>query len=423
MILFMGLAAINSQANLLFGVFGLMIGTLLVSGTISKVVLKKLQITRVLPEHGIVGRTMRVTYEIKNRKRFWPSLSISLAELDGVDGFVRQPQCYMLHAAPGMTASVPAEMIPKRRGLYELDRYQLGTSFPFGFIKRACDVHRKDTIEIFPALGEVDRKLLVLCRSAESSGAMMRPRPGGMDEFYGVKEYRTGDSPRWIYWRRTAHTGKLVSKEMTQVAPPRLLLLVDTFLNDRTLEQHVLLERTIAMAASLADTALADGLSVGLCVWSNTWMGIPPTRGKHHRRELLSVLARLPLNTQHPTAELMQESQDMVRNCTTPVLMTPHDVQLGLIDQVRGGMIVVSAVYPAADAWFRFDSQIDFATVMPPDQQPEGEGVEAAVRKRAEVDGESPDGKRQDPARREALRAVLRSEPQARAQEPELKIP
>ena len=37
MMMFMGLAAINSQANLLFGVFGLMIGILLVSGVISRI--------------------------------------------------------------------------------------------------------------------------------------------------------------------------------------------------------------------------------------------------------------------------------------------------------------------------------------------------------------------------------------------------
>ena len=36
MMLFMGLAAVNTQANLLFGVFGLMVGILLVSGVISK---------------------------------------------------------------------------------------------------------------------------------------------------------------------------------------------------------------------------------------------------------------------------------------------------------------------------------------------------------------------------------------------------
>src|SRR3954464_5570370 len=78
MMLFMGLAAVNSQANLLFGVFGLMVGILLVSGVISRLVRKRLVIKRVIPAHGVVGRSMGVTYEFTNRKRYWPSLSIAL---------------------------------------------------------------------------------------------------------------------------------------------------------------------------------------------------------------------------------------------------------------------------------------------------------------------------------------------------------
>src|SRR3954453_1995186 len=63
MMMFMGLAAINSQANLLFGVFGLMIGVLLVSGVISKRVLKKLAVHRILPESAVVGQPVVLTYE------------------------------------------------------------------------------------------------------------------------------------------------------------------------------------------------------------------------------------------------------------------------------------------------------------------------------------------------------------------------
>src|SRR5262245_64608854 len=83
MMLFMGLAAMNSQANLLFGVFGLMIGILLVSGVISRFVLRGLEVHRAFPEHGIVGQTLTCTYEFTNTKRFWPSLSVTVAELDG----------------------------------------------------------------------------------------------------------------------------------------------------------------------------------------------------------------------------------------------------------------------------------------------------------------------------------------------------
>src|SRR5437763_16955261 len=79
MMLFMGLAAINSQANLLFGVFGLMIGILLVSGIISRWVLRGLTLNRALPEHGVVGQPITVTYEFRNAKRFWPGLAVTVA--------------------------------------------------------------------------------------------------------------------------------------------------------------------------------------------------------------------------------------------------------------------------------------------------------------------------------------------------------
>src|SRR5439155_25393867 len=166
-----------------------------------------------------------------NGKRFWPSLSATLAELDGAEAFTRQPQSYMLHAAARTTAVVPIGVLPKRRGLHEMNRYQLSTSFPFGFIKRAVERRQKDAVLVYPALAQVDSKLLTMCRSADTSGATMRPRRGGQDEFYGVKEHRAGENPRMIYWRRSARTGVLVAKEMTQVSPPRIILLVDTYID------------------------------------------------------------------------------------------------------------------------------------------------------------------------------------------------
>jgi uncharacterized protein (DUF58 family) len=371
MMLFMGVAAINSQANLLFGVFGLMIGILLVSGVVSRVVLRRLRVRRVLPDHGCVGQKASITYEITNTKRFWPSLSVSLAELDGVEAFTTQTQCYMLHAAPGMTASVPAEVTPKRRGLHELNRFQISTSFPFGFVKRAIVERHKEVLLVFPALGQVDDKLLALCRSAETSGSTLRPSPGGADEFYGVKEFRTGDNPRWIYWRRSAKTKTLVSRQMTRVSPPRILILVDTFLGDRSPDEHSAVERAIAMAASLADSALEQGLSVGLSAWSGSWVAVTPTRGKRHRADLLSILARLPLNTGHGVDELIEQGQQVLESGTTPVLFSPREGQVSSIG--RGtGIVIVPARSTKADAWFRFNGNVDFLASVPADQQPDG---------------------------------------------------
>src|SRR5258706_8683499 len=198
MTLFMGLAAANLQANLLFGVFGLMIGVFVVAWVISRSVLRRLRVKRILPEHAVVGAPVTLLYEFTNTKRFWSSLSVTLGELDASEAFVKQPFAYMLHAAPRTSATVPTQVVPKRRGLHVFDRYQLSTSFPFGFIKRALDRREHETILTFPAIGQVDPKLLAMCQSADRSGATMRPRRAGGYEFYGGKEFPTGQKPRGV---------------------------------------------------------------------------------------------------------------------------------------------------------------------------------------------------------------------------------
>jgi uncharacterized protein (DUF58 family) len=271
----------------------------------------------------------------------------------------------MLHVAPGMTASVPAIVIPKRRGLHRLGAYQVATSFPFGFVKRAVIHRHKDVILIYPPAARVDPRLLATCRSNDITGESARPAPGGADEFYGVKEYRTGDNPRWIYWRRSARSGTLVSKEMTQMSPPRILLLVDTCVPSQSLEERAAVERCIAMAASLATVALEQGLSVGLCVWSHEWITVAPTRGKRHRDDLLSLLSRLPLNTGHGATELMDHCQSVLHAGTTPIAFTPRDTPMRPVSGGRDRMLVISAGSARANDWFRFDPAIDFTTCMP----------------------------------------------------------
>ena len=369
MMMFMALAAVNSQANLLFGVFGLMVGILFVSFVISGFILRRMELKRVLPELAIVGQPTTITYEFTNNKKFWPTLSISLAEIDGAEAFTRQPVSYLLHTAPGMTATVPIEVIPKRRGLHEMGRYQISTSFPFGFIKRALDQRQVQELLVYPSIGKVNEKLLSMCRSAESSGAMMRPRRGGMDEFYGLKEHRLGENPRWIYWRRSARTGVLVAKEMTHVSPPRLVLLVDTHNPQRTMDSHTAVEQTIAMAASLVSEGLERGLSVGLCAWSDGWITIGPNRGKRHRRDLLAVLARLPLNTIHDSHELADHSHHMIKSDTTSVLLTPRAMSSGMTDSARG-MLVISSASEETRSWFQFPPTVDFARCMPVEEEP-----------------------------------------------------
>ncbi len=123
MMLFMGLAAINSQANLLFGVFGLMIGILLISALICRLVLAGLRVKRIIPEYAAVGQNATIQYDFFNSKKFWPSLSVGLAELDGAEAFTQQPQAYMLHAAAGPVGQHADQRCPQTTRPAQADQF------------------------------------------------------------------------------------------------------------------------------------------------------------------------------------------------------------------------------------------------------------------------------------------------------------
>jgi len=153
------------------------------------------------------------------------------------------------------------------------------------------------------------------------------------------------------------------------VAPPRLLLLVDTFLAGRTREEHALVEQAIAMAGSVATLALEQGLSVGIQAWAEGWHGIAPTRGKRHRRDVMTLLARLPVNQKQDAQALLQSAQELAEPGTTFMLLTGRNLQLGLIEKLHGNVVVVSAADPQSRGLFQFNPQVQFDRCCPPEQE------------------------------------------------------
>jgi uncharacterized protein (DUF58 family) len=291
-----------------------------------------------------------------------------VAEIDGVQGFRRQPHAYLLHVAPRGTAAINCEVVPKRRGIVQLNRYQLSTSFPFGFIKRAIVAQQHDTVLIFPPLAVVDPKILTHFRSAELIGTNMRPKQRGTDEFFGLREFRPGESPRLIYWKRSARTGVLVMREMTQVAPPRIIVVVDTFNPDGSADRGVQIEKSIAQASSLIEAASEAGLAVGFATRGEQWHIIEPKRGKRHKRELQTLLAKLPSGSAQRVDDAhtaLAQAASIANPFTTLVLMTGGTEFSVSNDSRRGSGVIIGCDSPAAKEWFSFDAAIDFRSVGP----------------------------------------------------------
>ena len=119
----------------------------------------------------------------------------------------------------------------------------------------------------------------------------------------------------------------------------------------------------------LGGQALEGGMSVGLFCWTGEWTMLAPARGKRHRRDLLAVLARLPLNVTQTAQALLDKSRETTESGVTPLLLTAQALHLGLSVQLRSGLVVVSAS-EGTRQWVSFPDTVDFTRSMPATHEP-----------------------------------------------------
>jgi len=138
-----------------------------------------------------------------------------------------------------------------------------------------------------------------MCRSAEDHRADDPPPTGrGRMSFYGVKEYPRRREPALDLLAGAAPAReRWVSKEMTQVLPPRITLLIDTFLPDRSLESHGR-RRTRALGdggfAGIRSAGAGTACRIHRMDLVRNGRICLPTAASGHRRDLLGAIAKLP---------------------------------------------------------------------------------------------------------------------------------
>ncbi len=284
--LMIGLAAAKSHAPFLFLLTGAILGALALSIALSHWMVQPIRLRRNLPDRLWQHRPVHVAYYLRNTRRRGTCLAVGIAELQtplaqSVGGFCVQLRPRELFRAAG-------RFIPAARGRVKLPGVEISTDFPFGLVRATRRIEQADEAIVWPARGRLLRALLRR-GAAESSRSAPNENKGGQDEFFGLREYRTGDDPRWIAWRRSVHD-KLVVREMTRPRPDRLWLLVDTEADHYSHPERF--EAALRFATTLVDYALSRGYQAGLALSRSDGPDIlDPGGGIGQLRNLLDAIA------------------------------------------------------------------------------------------------------------------------------------
>ncbi len=307
--LIIAVAAVNSQNNLLFWIFGVFFSGLLISGLTSGIMMMGLRIRRLDPQRGTVGSPLVVQYELHNRNRFIPIFNVHVEESDKAGDatwhrIMSRGQAWVMHIGPRETVHGEVTLWPRHRGEARFDRVRVWTTFPFGLVKKSITFSQPQHTYIHPRLYQMQHRILETVLLPSLVGLKLSSQPGTGDDYFGMREYRPGDSLRHIAWKRTATRDELISIERSRPSPLRMRVMLnltkstDSLINDDITWEAVrqLEERAISLAASLIHAATLAGYEVGLTVLGCPLASIPVRRSHLHRNRIMTHFASINLD-------------------------------------------------------------------------------------------------------------------------------
>jgi uncharacterized protein (DUF58 family) len=312
-------AAVKSQAAMLFVMFGGMIGGILVSVMLARRMLSGVEMGRDVPDQVWQNQTVHLGYYLCNRRKRGSCIGISVEEAhpEGIE----TARGYCTHLPAGATFRAGGRFVVRKRGRIRLKGAEVGTIFPFGLLAASRAIPLPRSLVVWPARGQLKRMLLRRGAMETSSAAPSRAT-GGQDEFFGLRDYRADDNPRWIHWRRSALRASPVVREMCHPLPEALMIVLDTHLGDVSQESLHRRERMIRFAGTLVHYAFAKGYQVGMALPCDAKVAIfPPASGIGQQRQILDALADIGLNTTQPLeGTLRMLKRGLLRDCQLVVL-------------------------------------------------------------------------------------------------------
>ncbi len=291
----MGMLALTHNAPAEYFMFSVLIAVMLVTYGVSRMSVRAVTVERETSSRVFENEPLSVHLALANRGRF-PRFLIDVSdslpdfmEAEGDRDFV-VPSLW-----PGEQVTLSYTARAAKRGAYRWRPLQLSASDPFGVFPRYTPLSTAAEAIVYPRPIELRGSLRRAGAEAQgqSSGERTRGPESGMD-FYGVRDYQSGDELRRIHWPVTARHGKLTVIEFDRGASENVAVLLDTSAGsefgsglDTTLEAGV------RAAASLVHWAVTnEGVgrlgvaSLGGPQWVNA-------DSADHEHDVLEALARV----------------------------------------------------------------------------------------------------------------------------------
>ncbi len=324
------LASVASRANLMILLAALVAGMFIVGAMAPLFGARHLKLRVDLPERVFATQPALINVELRNPSRWWGASGkgVRLA----VEPRALRPLARHFWWIPPMgTARWSRSVVFDRRGEYYWLPPVIVNTYPFGFAEYcrvpAHQSHRRRLV-VYPPLGQLNTQFFEQQLGVRLTQTMTTPDQTSREqEFRGLREYREGDSARWIHWPTTARKGTLMVREFEIPQHNRILLVLVPWLAEPA-DQAA--RTNVELAVSLTATALYE------------------LSRRPHTRVALLIVGEVPQVYGHtgenPSLATALEALALVRPVAQPDFQAAADT----LRRVAGPGVQVSVVTTAA---------------------------------------------------------------------------
>ena len=253
--------AVLGEVNLLVVLAGVMAAPLLFNWRFVQLTLRDLDVQRKLPRQMCAGNSLRVAVTASNRRRRLTSWAVTVEDAlaregDGSRGNRYGVRVTLPRVAAGQSAFTQYRVSLTRRGRYEFGPLRVSTRFPLGLARASRTIGETESLLVCPRLGHLTHRWLQIVNSRRVGSHQEGHQQGMLEgDYYGLREWRSGDSQRWIHWRTSAKLGELAVRQFEQQRSHHLNLVLDLWEPDSPSEQEQI---NTEVAISFLATAVAD---------------------------------------------------------------------------------------------------------------------------------------------------------------------
>ena len=243
-------------------------------------------------ERALTGDEITVILTVRNKGKNLAEVLVEDLLAEGLS--VVTGQARHLTSLAGGRSVTWTYTISGRRGYYSLNRVRATARDPLGLVIRQSILPTDGQLFILPPTLRLRRVSIQPRRTRVYSGTIPARQGGTGVEFFDIRDYLPGDSPRWINWRAAArHPEGLYSNEFEQERVVDVGIILDGRRASNEFGRRSIFEHSVLAAAALSDALISTGNRVGMLFYGKQVVWTLPGYGKLQSERILHDLSRL----------------------------------------------------------------------------------------------------------------------------------